>query len=93
MQNMYSPNSPQQENFSTLLDNTSKFEASRKLFPRATHNFSTLLPYNFTPTSSPNISTLPDANEVLSRLQRYRKVPTFFDQPIPSELIYKLKNK
>ena len=93
MQNMYSPNSPQQENFSTPPDNTSKFKATRKLFPQATHNYPTLLPYNFTPTASPNISTLPNANEVLSRLQRYRKVPTFIGHTISSELTYKLKKK
>ena len=38
MQNMYSPNSPQQEKFSTPSDNTSKFKATRKLFPQATHS-------------------------------------------------------
>ena len=38
MQNMYSPNSLQKENFSTPPDNTSKFKATRKLFLQATHN-------------------------------------------------------
>ena len=93
MQNMYSPNSPQQENFSTPPDNTSKFKATRKLFPQATHNSPTSSPYNPTSTASPNISNLPDANEVLSRPQRNRKAPTFFGEPIPSDLLHKLKKK
>ena len=56
IQNMYSPNSPQQENFSSPPNNTSKFKATRKLFPQATHNSPTSSPYNPTPTASPNIS-------------------------------------
>ena len=91
---MYSPNSPQQENFSTPPpDNTSKFKATRKLFPQATHNSPTSSPYTPTPTASPNISNLPDANEILSRPQRNGKAPTFFGEPIPSDLIHKLKKK
>ena len=93
MQNMYSPNSPQQENFSTPPDNTSKFKAKCKLFPQASHNSPTSSPHNSTPTASPNVSNLPDANEVLSRPQRNRKAPTFFGEPIPSDLIQKLKEK
>ena len=54
---MYSPNSPQQENFSTPPHNTSKFKATSKLFPQATHNSPTSLPYNSTPTASPNFQT------------------------------------
>ena len=69
IQNMYSPNSTQQENISTQPDNTSKFKATRKLFPQAKHNSPISSPYNSTPTASPNISNLPDANEVLSRPQ------------------------
>ena len=60
LQNMYSPNSPQQENFSTPPDNTSKFQATRKLFPQETHNSPISSPYSSTPTASPNISNLPD---------------------------------
>ena len=67
---MYSSNSPQQENFSTPPDNASKFKATRKLFPRATHNSLTSSPFNPILTASPNISNLPDANELLSRPQR-----------------------
>ena len=89
---MYSPNSPQQENFSTPPDHTSKFKATRKLFPQAMHNSPTSH-YNPTPKASPNISNLPDANEVLSRPQRNRKAPTFFGEPIPSDLLHKLKKK
>ena len=90
---MYSPNRPQQENFSTPPDNTSKFKATRKLFPQATRNSPKSSPYNPTPTASPNTSYLPDANEVLSRPQRNRKAPTFFGEPIPSDLLHKLKKK
>ena len=86
---MYSPNSPQQENFSTPPDNTSKFKATRKLFLQATHNSPTSSLYNSTPTAS----NLPDANEVLSRPQRNREAPTFFGEPIPSDLLQKLKKK
>ena len=73
MQNMYSPNSPQQENFSSPPDNTIKFKATRKLFPQASHKSPTSSPYNSTPTASPIISNLPYANEVLSRPQCNRK--------------------
>ena len=90
IQNMYSSNSPQQENFATPPDNTSKFKATRKLFPQATHNSSTSH-YNSTPTASPNISNLRDANEVMRRPESNGKAPTFFDEPIPSNLINKLK--
>ena len=83
IQNMYSPNCPQQENFSSPPDNSSKFKATRKLFPQTSLNSPTSSPYNSTPTASPNISNLPDANEVLSRPQRNRKAPTFFGEPIP----------
>ena len=93
MQNMYSPNSRQQENFSTPPDNTSKFKATRKLFTQETHNSPTPSPYNSTPTASPNISNLPDANEILSRPPRNRKAPTFFGEPIPSYLLHKLRKK
>ena len=93
MQNLYSPNSPQQENISTLPDKTSKFKATRKLVPKETHNSPTSSPHNSTPTASPNVSKLPDANEVLSRPQRNRKAPTFFGEPIPSDLLHKLKKK
>ena len=65
---MFSTNSPQQENFSTPPDNANKFIATRILFPLATHSL-TSSPYNSTPTTSPNISNLPDANEVLDRPQ------------------------
>ena len=90
---MYSSNNPNQENFSTPPDNASNFKATRKLFPQATHNSPTSSPYNSTPTASPNISNLPDANEVLSRPQRKRKPPTIFGESIPSDLIQKLKKK
>ena len=93
MQNMYSTNSPQQEYISTPSDNTKKFKATRKLLPQASHNSSTSSPHNSTTTASPNVSNLPDANEVLSRPQRNRKAPTFFGEPIPSNLIHKLKKK
>ena len=89
---MYSTNSPQQENFSTPPDNANKFIVTRKLFPQATHS-PTSSPYNSTPTTSPNISNLPDANEVLNRPQLNRKPPTFFGEPILSELLHKLKKK
>ena len=92
MQNMYSPNSPQQESFSTPPDHTSKFKATGKLFPQSMHNNPTSH-YNPTPTASPNISNLPDANEVLSSPQRNRNAPTFFGEPIPSDLLHKLKEK
>ena len=90
---MYSPNSAQQENFSNPPDNTSKFKAARKLFAKETHNSPTSSPYNFTPTASPKKSNLTDANEILSRPQRNRKAPTFFGEPIPSDLLHKLKKK
>ena len=90
---MFSPNSPQQEIFSTPPDNTSKFKATRKLFPQASHNSPTPSPHKSTPTASPNVSNLPDANEVLSRPQRNRKAPPFFGEPIPSDLVHKLKTK
>ena len=90
---MYSPNSPQQENFSNPTDTTSKFKATRQLFPQASHNSPTSSPYISNPTASPNISNLPDANEVLSRTRRNRKALTFFGEPIPSDLIQKLKKK
>ena len=90
---MYSPNGPQQENFSCPPDNTSKFEATRKFIPQASHNSPTSSPYNSTPTELPNMSNLPYANEVLCRPQRNRKAPTFFGEPIPSDLIHKLKKK
>ena len=93
IQNMYSPNSPQQENFSTPPENTNKFKATRKLFPQASHNSPTSSPHNSTPTASTNISNLPEANEVLSRPQRNRKAPKFFGEPIPSDLPHKLKKK
>ena len=93
IQFMYSPNSPQQENFSTPPDNNSKFKATRKLFPHATHNSPITSHYNPSPTPSPNVSNLPDANEVLSRPQRNRKAPIFFGEPIPSDLLHKLKKK
>ena len=93
MQNMYSHNSPQQEKLSTPPDNTSKFKATRKLFPRALHHSPTSSLYNSTPTALPNVSNLPDANEALSRPQRNRKAPTFFGEPIPSDLLHKLKKK
>ena len=67
---MYSPNSPQQENFSSPPDNASKVKATRQLFPQAARNSPTPSPYNSTPTASPKMSNLPDANEVLSRPQR-----------------------
>ena len=53
MQNMYSPNSPQQEYISTPPDNTSKFKATCKLFPQASHNSPTSSAHNSTPTTSP----------------------------------------
>ena len=77
MQNMYSPKSPQQEDFSIPPDNTSKFKATRKLFPQETHNSPTSSPHNSTFTASPNVFNLPDPNEVLRRPQRNRKAPTF----------------
>ena len=73
---MYSSNSRQQENFSIPTDNTSKFKTTRKLFPQETHNSPTSSPYNSTPTASPNISNLPDTNEVLSRPERNKKAPS-----------------
>ena len=74
-------------------NNTSKYKATRKLFPQATPNSPTSSSYNPTPTASPNISNLPDANEVMSRPQRNRKAPTLFGEPIPSDLIHKFKKK
>ena len=74
---MYSPIRAEQENFSTRPHNASKFIATRKSFLQATHHTATSSPYNSTPTVSPNISNLPDANEVLSRPQRNRKPPIF----------------
>ena len=91
IQNMYSPSSPQQENFSTLPDNASKLKAKRKLFPQATHNSPTTSPFNTTPTASRNIFDLQDANELLSRPQLNRKAPIFFGEPITSGLLHKLK--
>ena len=90
---MYSHNSPVQENFSTPPDIASKVKTTRQLFPQAVHNSPISPPYNSTPTASPNISNFPHANEVLSRPQRNRKAPTFFGEPIPSDLIQKLKEK
>ena len=88
---MYSPNSPQQEKFSTPPANTSKFNATRIFFSQETHNSPISSPYNSTPTTSSNISNLPNANEIMSRPQRNRKAPTFFCEPIPSGLLHKLK--
>ena len=87
MRNMCSPNSQQQVNFSTPPDNTSKLKATRKLFPQASHSSPTSSPYVFTPMASPNLSNIPDGNEVLSRPQRNRRAPTLFGEPIPSDLI------
>ena len=93
MQNMYSPNSPEQENFSSPPDKASEVKATRQLFPELAHNSPISSPHNSTPTAPPNISNLPDANEILSRPQRNRKASTFFGEPIPSDLIHKLKKK
>ena len=93
MQNIYSPNSPERENFSSPPDNASRVKTTRQLFPQLAHNSPTSSPHNSTPTASPNISNLPDANGVLSRSQRNRRAPTFFGEPIPSDLIHKIKKK
>ena len=50
-------------------------------------------PYNTSLTASPIISHLPDTNKVLSRTQRFRKPPLFFGEPIPFDLVHKLKRK
>ena len=89
--NTHSPNSPQQENFFTPLDNANEIRATRKLFHQTTQKCPLSSPCSSTPRAS-NKSNLLDAIEVLSRPQRNRKAPTFFGEPISSDLIYKLKN-
>ena len=53
----------------------------------------TPLTYKTTFTASSNMFNLPDANEILFRPPRKRKPPTYFGEPIPSDLIHKHEAK
>ena len=59
---------------------------------QAKHNSLTST-YDSTDTASPIISKLPNANEVLRRPQSNGKPPTFFGEPVPSDLIHELNKK